>query len=141
MRIIRNPELKGILVILLIALVLGVLLAGMSGKLEQWGLPWFTGARVVDKIIFVSDRSGAKEIYIMNLDGSDQEQLTNGAQGALGSRDLPDGQQDRLRRHERLGQPGVRGRRQAAARRTRSPRRPAPSGSPTSAPTARSSPI
>lgn len=79
MKLIRNPELKGILVILLVALVLGVLLAGMSGKLEQWGLPWFTGAKAVDKIIFVSDRSGTNEIYIMNLDGSDQRQLTRDA--------------------------------------------------------------
>lgn len=76
MRIIRNPELKGILVILLVALVLGVLLAGVSGKLEQWGLPWFTGGKMVDKIVFVSDRSGTREIYTMDLDGSDQQQLT-----------------------------------------------------------------
>jgi len=79
MRIIRNPELKGILGILLIALVLGVLLAGVSGKLEQWGLPWFTGAKALDKIIFVSDASGTKEIYSMNLDGSGRKQLTEGA--------------------------------------------------------------
>jgi len=79
MRIIRNPELKGILVILLIALVLGVLLAGMSGRLEQWGLPWFTGARAVDRIFFVSDRSGTREIYVMNLDGSGQKPLTRNA--------------------------------------------------------------
>lgn len=79
MRIIRKPELKGIFVMLLIALVLGVVLAGLSGKMEQWGLPWFTGASVADKIIFVSDRSGTKEIYMMNLDGSSQKQLTHGA--------------------------------------------------------------
>lgn len=75
----KKPELKGIAVMLLIALVLGVLLAGISGKLEQWGLPWFTGARALDKIVFVSDRSGTKEIYMMNLDGTDQKQLTHGA--------------------------------------------------------------
>jgi len=79
MRLIRNPELKGILGILLIALVLGIVLAGVSGKLEQWGLPWFTGARVFDKIIFVSDASGTREIYSMNLDGSGRKQLTKGA--------------------------------------------------------------
>lgn len=79
MRIIRNPELKGILGILLIALVLGVVLAGVSGKLEQWGLPWFTGARAFDKIFFVSDASGTREIYSMNLDGSDRKQITRGA--------------------------------------------------------------
>ncbi len=64
---------------LLIALVLGVVLAGTSGKLEQWGLPWFTGASVHDKIVFVSDRSGTREIYVMNLDGSAQKQLTKDA--------------------------------------------------------------
>ncbi len=79
MRLIRNPELKGILGILLIALVLGVMLAGMSGKLEQWGLPWFTGAKAFDKIIFVSDASGTREIYSMNLDGSGRKQITKGA--------------------------------------------------------------
>lgn len=79
MRFIKNPELKGILAILLIALVLGVLLAGFSGKLEQWGLPWFTGGKIVDKIVFVSNRSGTNEIYVMNLDGSDQRQLTENA--------------------------------------------------------------
>ena len=78
MKFIRNPELKGILAILFIALVVGVLLAGSSGKLEQWGLPWFTGAKVTDKIIFESDRSGARHIYSMNLDGSNQKQLTDG---------------------------------------------------------------
>lgn len=71
-----NPELKGILAILLIALIVGILLAGTSGKLEQWGLPWFTGAKAFDKIVFVSDRSGSNQVYIMNLDGSNQKQLT-----------------------------------------------------------------
>lgn len=73
-----NPELKGIAAILLIALVIGVLLAGTTGKLEQWGLPWFTGARAVDRIIFVSDRSGSAQVYSMDVDGSDQKQLTTG---------------------------------------------------------------
>lgn len=72
-----NPELKGILTILLIAFVLGILLAGTSGKLEQWGLPWFTGAKAIDQIAFVSDRSGTRQVYIMGLDGSDQKQLTS----------------------------------------------------------------
>ncbi len=73
-----NPELKGILAILLIALLIGILLAGTSGKLEQWGLPWFTGEKITDKIIFVSDRSGSRQVYSMNLDGSEQKQLTTG---------------------------------------------------------------
>jgi len=77
MGIFRNPELKGIMTILLIAFILGVLLAGTSGKLEQWGLPWFTGAKALDKIVFVSDRSGTKQVYVMDLDGSDQKQLTS----------------------------------------------------------------
>lgn len=79
MKLIRNPELKGILGILLIVLALGTLLAGLSGKLEQWGLPWFTGSKVFDKIFFVSDASGTKEIYSMNIDGSDRKQITHGA--------------------------------------------------------------
>lgn len=79
MKLIRNPETKGILFILLIALVLATVLAGASGKLEQWGLPWFTGAKVTDKIVFVSDRSGTREVYIMDLNGSGQKQLTRDA--------------------------------------------------------------
>lgn len=31
------------------------------------------------KIAFVSDRDGNKEIYIMNIDGSDQKRITNNA--------------------------------------------------------------
>lgn len=73
-----NPEAKGIITILLIVLVLGVLLAASSGKLEQWGLTWFSGAKATDKIVFASDRSGSRQIYIMGLDGSDQKQLTQG---------------------------------------------------------------
>lgn len=79
MKFLRNPETKGILFILFIALVLGTVLAGLNGKLEQWGIPWFSGAKVMDKIIFVSDRSGSRDIYIMDLDGSNQQQLTHNA--------------------------------------------------------------
>lgn len=79
MKFLRNPETKGILFILFIALVLGTILAGMSGKLEQWGIPWFGGTRITNKIIFVSDRSGTREIYSMDLDGSNQQQLTQNA--------------------------------------------------------------
>lgn len=79
MKLIRNPELKGILVLLLIVFVLAGVLAGFNGKFEQWGLPWFGGGKIANKIIFVSDRSGTNEVYSMDLDGSHQEQLTEGA--------------------------------------------------------------
>jgi len=79
MRIIRKSELKGILGMLLVVLIIGIVYAGISGQLEQWGIPWFTGAKVYNKIVFISDRSGTREIYSMNLDGSDQKELTRGA--------------------------------------------------------------
>ncbi|MCL5105479.1 MAG: DPP IV N-terminal domain-containing protein [Armatimonadetes bacterium] len=80
MAIIRNPELRGILVLILIVVLLAGILAGSTGKLEQWfGITLFSGPRVLDKIIFVSDRSGTNEIYSMNLDGYGQRRLTSGA--------------------------------------------------------------
>ena len=83
MRIIKNPELKGILALLLIMAVLGFAMMAMSGKLEQWfGITWFSGARALDKIVFVSDAQGAPDIYIMNTDGSGRTRLTTNAAAA-----------------------------------------------------------
>ena len=78
MNIIKNPELKGIIGLILVILVIGGLFALSTGRLEQW----FPGPRITDKIVFVSGRAGANEIYTMNPDGSDQKQLTKGAKVA-----------------------------------------------------------
>lgn len=80
MAIIRNPEVRGIIVLVLIVFMLAAILAGTTGKLEQWfGITLFSGPRALNKIIFVSERSGTNEIYSMNLDGSGQMQLTDKA--------------------------------------------------------------
>ena len=76
MKIVQKSELKGILVLFLIGLTIVGLLMVATGKLEWLGL---TGPRALDKIIFVSDRSGSNEIYSMNTDGSSQKKLTNNA--------------------------------------------------------------
>jgi len=39
----------------------------------------------------MSDRSGAPHLWRMNVDGSDQKQLTNGAGGELNPQFSPDG--------------------------------------------------
>ncbi|MCE5197566.1 MAG: hypothetical protein ABFD54_04145 [Armatimonadota bacterium] len=80
MRLFKNPELRGIVMLSLIILILGGVLAASTGKLEQWfNITLFSGPKVLDKIIFVSDRSGSNEIYLMDLDGSNQKQLTQHA--------------------------------------------------------------
>lgn len=80
MKILRNPELKGIFGLLGVILILGFIMAGMSGKLEQWfNISWFSGAKVYDKVVFVSNRAGTNELFSMNPDGSDQKQLTDKA--------------------------------------------------------------
>ena len=76
MKIVQKSELKGILVLFLIGLTIVGLYMASTGKLEWLGL---TGPRALDKIIFISDRSGSNEIYSMNTDGSDQKKLTNNA--------------------------------------------------------------
>ncbi|MCE5323048.1 hypothetical protein LLG46_07010 [bacterium] len=79
MKIIKNPELKGILTLCLIIILLGAFMAGISGKLEQWfGITLFSGPRLQDKIVFVSGRDGS-DIYVMDTDGSNRKALTDGA--------------------------------------------------------------
>jgi Tol biopolymer transport system component len=79
MKIIKNPELKGIIILFIVILILGGLMAGTSGKLEQWfGVTLFSGPRLQDKIVFVSGPNGS-DIYVMDKDGSHREALTKGA--------------------------------------------------------------
>lgn len=78
MRILRKSELKGIIGLLFIALLLGVVLLGLTGAFTTWfgfRLPWEKS--ISDKIVFVSDRNGHPDIWIINSDGSDQKPLTN----------------------------------------------------------------
>jgi TolB protein len=54
----------------------------------------FTGrpGPFLSRIAFVSDRTGAKELWIMRWDGSDEEQLTNHRSIAIGPAWSPDGE-------------------------------------------------
>lgn len=45
----------------------------LPGTGDTWGISWTPEG----KIVYVSDRSGAPEVWMMNADGSDQRQLTN----------------------------------------------------------------
>jgi len=90
MKIIKNPELKGILVLFFIILCFGAIMAGTSGKLEQWfGLTIFSGPQLLDRIVFVSDG----KINVIDIDGSNRsalpaeaEVLSAPAISALGNR-------------------------------------------------------
>jgi|YNPBryBLVA2012_1023415.scaffolds.fasta_scaffold09683_3 Tol biopolymer transport system component len=76
MRLVRNPELRGVLILALIILVLGLVSAAFTGRLEQWfGITWFSGPMAMNKIIFVSDCDGHDEICLMNTNGSGRKQL------------------------------------------------------------------
>jgi len=74
MNVLRNPEYRGIVILVLVIAVMGFVLAVATGKLEL-----FPGPMALDKIIFVSDATGSPEICAMNADGSGRTQLTTGA--------------------------------------------------------------
>jgi Tol biopolymer transport system component len=79
MRIVRNPELKGIIGLVLVIVLIGGVLVISTGKLEEWfGITIGGGPRLFDKIVFVSERGGKAEVYAVNPDGSDRKQLTHG---------------------------------------------------------------
>lgn len=78
MRILRNPELKGILALIGIALVFAAVFFGLTGKLTEWfGIRLSFSKPLTNKIVFVSDRNGHPDIWVMNPDGSGQKPLTN----------------------------------------------------------------
>jgi len=78
MKLIRNPELRGILGMIVIILAIGAVMAVTTGKLEEWfGISF--SPKLVNKIVFVSDRSGTSELYAMDPDGSEVTRLTQKA--------------------------------------------------------------
>lgn len=80
MKLIKNPEINGILTLLLIIAILGGIMLVASGKLEQWfGIALFSGSRALDKIVYLSDAGGSTDIYSVNPDGSNQTRLTHNA--------------------------------------------------------------
>ncbi len=83
MNVFRNPELRGIAGLLIVILLLGVVLSGATGKLEQWfNITWFSGPQALDKIAFLSETSGGAELCVMNADGSDRKNFTVNARAS-----------------------------------------------------------
>ncbi len=83
MKLFTNPELKGKLGLVLGVLLIGLILMALSGKFEQWfGIAWFSGAPVTDRVAFLSDVDDSAELCIMGTDGSDRKQLTQGAKAS-----------------------------------------------------------
>jgi len=74
MKIRLNPEYKGMFFLLLIISGVGLVLAVATGTLELW-----TGPQAFDRIVFVSEKTGKPEIWLMNTDGSHPVALTSGA--------------------------------------------------------------
>lgn len=74
MRILRNPEYRGILLLVLVIATVGFALAVATGTIEL-----FTGPKAFDKIIYISEQTGSPEIWIMDTDGSNRKPLTDGA--------------------------------------------------------------
>ena len=78
MRLFRNPELKGILALAGVALVLAAVFLALTGKLTDWfGIRLTLTKPLTDAIVFVSDRNGHPDIWVMKPDGSGQRALTN----------------------------------------------------------------
>lgn len=78
MRLIRNPELKGILALLGIILVLAVVFLALTGTLTDWfGLRLTFKEPLTNAVVFISDRNGHPDVWLMKPDGSGQKALTN----------------------------------------------------------------
>ena len=92
LKILRNPELKGILALVAIAGVLGVVLLALTGRIKTlFGIPLTLRKPLTDSIAFVSDRSGHPDIWVMKADGSGQKALTNDEYDDLDPTVSPDG--------------------------------------------------
>ena len=79
MRIFANPERKGIAVIFLGILILGAILSIMYGGLEKYlNVTWFSGPSISGKIVFISEKSGTPDVYMMPKDGGEAVEITNG---------------------------------------------------------------
>lgn len=78
MKIFKNPEHKGILGLIGIIIVLAVALMMLSGKFtDLTGISLTFKKPLINKIVFVSDRSGHPDVWVMNHDGTSQKALTD----------------------------------------------------------------
>ena len=72
-----KAELKGIIVLLLLAAIVVFALLAVAGKVDI-GIPGLRGpAPAVNKIVFVSDRGGRTDLWLMNADGTGTARLTD----------------------------------------------------------------
>ncbi len=80
MRLVRNPELRGILMLLGIALLLGLGMAAWTGKItDLTGWKLTLRKPLTDAIVYVTSESGHPDIWVMKPDGTDKKSLTNDA--------------------------------------------------------------
>jgi len=78
LRIIRNPELRGIIGLILSALFIAVIMLALTGKLTEWfGIRLTLKKPLTNAVVFVSDRGGNPDIWFVREDGSESRQLTN----------------------------------------------------------------
>jgi Tol biopolymer transport system component len=80
LRIIRKSELKGILGLTGVALILAFIFFALTGQVTRWtGIRFTFKKPLTNQIVFVSDRNGHPNIWVMDQDGSNQRALTNGS--------------------------------------------------------------
>ncbi|HOM71197.1 MAG TPA: DPP IV N-terminal domain-containing protein, partial [Armatimonadota bacterium] len=92
MRLIKFTELKGILALSGIALIFATVYLGFRGTISEWiGRPITLKDPITNKIVFVSDRGGQPDLWIMDPDGSNQKALTNDALVETSPAVSPDG--------------------------------------------------
>lgn len=92
LKLIKNPEVKGIVGLATFILILVVILLAASGTLTDWtGIRFTLKKPLTNSIVFVSDRGGKTDIWAMNPDGSNLRQLTNDAAVELNPVVSPDG--------------------------------------------------
>jgi len=91
-RLIKFTELKGILALSGIALIFATVYLGFRGTISEWiGRPITLKDPITNKIVFVSDRGGQPDLWIMDPDGSNQKALTNDALVETSPAVSPDG--------------------------------------------------
>ena len=77
MKMIKKSEIKGLLALLGIIIVLALISMIINGRVEQWfGITWFSGASITDKIVFVADNEKSSDIYSISFSGANKRKIT-----------------------------------------------------------------
>lgn len=80
MKILANPERRGIAGMLGVVLIILMAMALMNGALEKWfKVTWFSGPSIEGKCVYISERSGKAELYIQPLNEDEAVKITDGA--------------------------------------------------------------